>query len=221
MCLKGIGTNSISCVVPVGSTRNAVVDRQMAGVRVGREEFEVVPSFCYLGDGLSSDAGCANFYELLSVIISRSFFIISRGKVYNSCTRSPTLHASETWAQTWYDFHRCNAMTTEYADVWMCNNKKEEVNSQNPGEDAEWWFGKLLCSRRRIWHGQVERSDGWLKKVQNFNPTGCRGRGCPKETCTDVFGMELPSAGSENHPSDRKAWSSRIRSSVRLDPLTR
>ena len=67
--------------------------------------------------------------------------------------------------------------------------------------------------------GHVERNAGWLEKVQKLSPTGGRGRGHPKNTSTEVIDMDCQKLGlTETHPSDRKAWSDRLRSAVRLDP---
>ena len=69
--------------------------RPMTEGKVGREKIKVVTSFYYIGNFLSSGAGCilaiitrchiawGKFNELLSVFTCRSFPITSRGKVYN------------------------------------------------------------------------------------------------------------------------------------------
>ena len=68
--------------------------------------------------------------------------------------------------------------------------------------------------RRLRWHGHD--SYGRLKKVQKLNPTGGRGRGHPKKTWAEVFDMDRLALGlTETHPSDRNAWSGRLRSAVR------
>ena len=76
----------------------------------------------------------------------------------------------------------------------------------------------VLRIRRLRCHGHVERSDGWLKKVQKLNPTGGRDRGCPMKTWTEVIGMKRLALGlKQTHPSDRKACSGRLGCVVRLD----
>ena len=81
-------------------------------VQVGPEKLEVVASFCYLGDMLSTAGGCElstttrvkttwkKFKDLLPVLSSRHLSFKTRGHVYSSCVRSAMLHASETWALT-------------------------------------------------------------------------------------------------------------------------
>ena len=82
------------------------------------------------------------------------------------------------------------------------------------------WQRYVLRTRRLRWHGHVERSDGWQKRVQKLNPTGGRGCGRPKKTWTEVIVKDCQALGliTETHPSDRKALSGRFRSAVRLDP---
>ena len=83
-------------------------------------------------------------------------------------------------------------------------------------------LAKVLGTRRIRWHIHVKRSDGWLKKVQKLNAIGGRSCGCLKKTWTEVTAMDCVALGwTEIHPSDRKAWSGRLRSAVRLDPSLR
>ena len=122
VCLRGVSTNSIYCGVCssgihkkcsgipgrlksdasfrckrcTGQTR-PIDGKLVTEVTIGREMLEVVPSFCYLGDYLSSVGGCelatitrcrvawGKFNEFLPVLTPRSFPITSRGRVYNSC----------------------------------------------------------------------------------------------------------------------------------------
>ena len=183
----------------------------MTEVTVGRGKFRVVPSFCYLGDYLSSDGGCelatitrcrvawGKFNLLLPVLTFRSFPITSRGRVHNSCVRGAMLRASLTWAPTLSDLHRMQGNDRAMIH-WVCSvPTKDQVSSQDllrrsceltwslvewsSGEEAAWRSGKVLRTRQlRWWHGHVERCDGWFKKVQKLNPTGGRGHGRPKKT---------------------------------------
>ena len=133
VCLKGVGTNSsfcggcfswshkkcngtpgrlksdasFMCKRCTGQAR-PIDGRLMTEVTVGREKLEVVLSFCYLGDCLSSGGGSelititrcrvtwCKFSKLQPVLTSCSFPITSRGRVYNSCVRSAMLQASKT-----------------------------------------------------------------------------------------------------------------------------
>ena len=113
-------------VVPVRSTRNAVVSlslwsfrykrcmgqatpvdgRLMTQVTVGREKFEVVSSFCYIRDCLSSGCCCISHH--------------CRGRVNNSCVSSAMLHASETRPQSHLTCIACNAMTQSHMKSCPC-----------------------------------------------------------------------------------------------------
>ena len=136
MCLSGVSRNSIFCVSCsslvhkrcsgisgtlkldptfrckwcIGQAR-PVDGRPMSEVIVGREKLEVAPSFCYLGDFLSSGGSC----ELASITRCRMGQIqrasahphrplISR-RVYNSCVMSPNLIRSSSPAKQWLSFN--------------------------------------------------------------------------------------------------------------------
>ena len=80
-------------------------------------------------------------------------------------------------------------------------------------------LAKVLCALQLRWHGHVERSDGWLKKVQKLNPTRGRGRGHPKKTWTEVIDIDCLVLGlAETHPSERKAWSGRLTKCCQTGP---
>ena len=66
----------------------------------------------------------------------------------------------------------------------MCGvTAKDQVSSQDLLERMQHDdLANVLCTRQLRWRGHVERSDGWLKKVQKLNPTGGCGRGRPKKT---------------------------------------
>ena len=99
-----------------------------------------------------------------------------------------------------------------------CHHQGPSQLTRSHGEQLD-DLTKALRSCWLIWHGHVEYDDGWLKAVQQPNPTGGRCRGRPKNTWTEVFGMGCLALGlTEKHTSDRKAWRCRFRSVVRLDP---
>ena len=65
-----------------------------------------------------------------------------------------------------------------------------------------------LHGRRLRWHGHVERSDVWLKKVQDHNPGGGRSRGRLEKTWSEFIRLDYLMMGQAvTNPSDRKAWS--------------
>ena len=81
-------------------------------------------------------------------------------------------HASEIWALASSDLHRlhCNDRAMMH---WMCGvTIKNEVSSQDLLDMTQLDdLAKVLRTLQLKWHGHVERSDGWLKKVQKLNPT--------------------------------------------------
>jgi len=70
--------------------------------------FELVDTFCYLGDMLSvnGDANAAvearvhkgwnKFRQLVSLLTNKDVSLLMRGKLSTSCVRSCMLHSSET-----------------------------------------------------------------------------------------------------------------------------
>ena len=191
------------------------------------------PSFRYLGDCLSSGGSCelaaitrccvawGKFNELLPVLTSHSFPITSRRRVYNSYwyVRSAMLYASETWAPILSDLHRLQRNERTMIR-WMCGvTTKDQVSSKNLLERMQLDdLVKVLHTHWLGWHCHVERSNGWLKKVQKLNPTGGHSLGCPMKTWTEVIDMDCLVLGlTETHPSDKKAWSGRLWNAVRLD----
>ena len=55
--------------------------------------------------------------------------------------------------------------------------------------------------------------------VQKLNPIGGRGHSHPKKIWTEAIHMDCLALGlTETHPSHRKAWSSTLRSAIRMDP---
>ena len=170
---------------------------------MGREKLEVVPYFCYLGDCLSSGGSCelatitrchvawGKFYELLPILTSHSIPITLRWIAYNSWVRSAMLHASETWTPTLSNLHLLQ-LNNRVMIRWMCGvATKNQVSPQDLLQRMQLDdLAKVLCTHQHWWHGHVEHSNGWLKKVQKLDPTGGRGRGGPKKTWTEVIDIK-------------------------------
>ena len=136
VCHTGVGSNSIFCngckhwvhkkcsglkcltkdsdyrCTWCQGTARPLDGRPQKEVQVRPDKLEVVASFCYLGDMLSSAGGCElsttthvktawkKFKDLLPVLSSRHLSFKTRGRVYSSCVQSAMLHASETWPLT-------------------------------------------------------------------------------------------------------------------------
>uniref|UniRef100_A0A0L8I6X9 Uncharacterized protein n=1 Tax=Octopus bimaculoides TaxID=37653 RepID=A0A0L8I6X9_OCTBM len=81
-------------------------------------KLEVVDSFRYLGDQVSSGGGCAEsvaaririawakFRELLPLLATKGLSLRVKGRLYDACVRTTMLHGSETWAVTAEDIHQ-------------------------------------------------------------------------------------------------------------------
>ena len=155
----------------------------MTEVTMGREKLKVVPSFCYLGDCLSLGGGCelatitkchvawGKFNKLLPVLTSRSFLSSPEEEFTIPVPGVPCSIQAKPGPQPYPTCIACNAMTK----LWFAGCAVSPPRTKS----ARWisWRG---CSFM-IWQkysvpSHVERSDGWLKKVQKHNPTG--GCGC-------------------------------------------
>ena len=134
------------------------------------------------------------FNELLPVFTTRSFpsppveeFTIRASGAPCSSKRNlgPNLVWSVSPATQWPSY--------DLLDV-RCHYQGPSQLARSPGEDAAWRSGKGT-SHPPTQHGHEERSDGWLKKVQKLNATGCCGRSHPKKTRTKVVGMDCLALG--------------------------
>ena len=122
---------------------------------------------------------CGKFNELLP-FTSHSFPIHSRGKKsFMQANRRPQSYV------IWVTF---NTMT----GLWSCGCAVSPARTKSTGKISCMQLddlARVLRTRQHRWHGHVERSDSWLKKLQKLNPAGGCGHGCPKKTWTNVIGM--------------------------------
>ena len=143
--------------------------------------------------------------------------LISIGRVCNLYARSSMSHASETRSPISSGQHRLQH--NDQAMIrWMCGviTVMDQFSSQDHMERMQLDdLAKALHICWLRWHGYVGCSDGWPMKVLKLNPVGGRGRGRPKTTWIEIMGMNCL---TWTHPSNRKDWSGRLRSAVRLDP---
>ena len=76
---------------------------------------------------------------------------------------------------------------------------------------------KVFCIPWLRWHSHVERSYGWLKKVQELNTTEFVAMAALRKPVKEVISMDCPELGLR--PTFRQEpLSSRLRSTGRLDP---
>ena len=189
------------CAQCMGNARR-IDGRLQNEVQVGPNKLEVVASFCYLGDMLSSGGGCEiavttrvktawkKFRELLPVLTFRHLSYKTRDHVYNSCVRSAMLYASETWPLT-----KRNLQSNDRAMIrQICSIKPEDVATGRSSkllaqlelEDLD----LILRERRFRWFGHVERSSGAIRIACDIQIDGRRGAGRPKLTWKNLTGVE-------------------------------
>ena len=133
ICLKGVGVNSIRCTQCVqwvharcsrvkGSLKKIESSfickrcrgelsetRQVNGLHIDGDEYEIVDKLCYLGDMLSQEGGCEHailkriqtgwlkFRELSGLLIGKGMSLRVKGIIYTTCIRPAMLYGSETW----------------------------------------------------------------------------------------------------------------------------
>ena len=231
VCLKGVGVNSIYCSNckhwihkrcskvsgPIKSNVNfkcqrcqglapAIDKRDMLNVVVDNESIEVVDSFCYLGDMITSGGGCSEatvvrcrtawkkFKELLPLLTSKSISLRNRGKVFVTYVRSALLHASECWALKKEDLLRLQR--NERAMLrWILNFRiTDRISSVELYRKLKILTLESALRKNRLrWFGHTQRSDQWINKIQTFDVTGNAGRGRPSKTWKDVISDDIKS----------------------------
>ena len=198
-------------------------DRPQRKVQVRPDKLEVVASFCYMGDMLSSAGGCElsittwkKFKELKPVLPSRHLSFKTRG--CSSCVRSAMLHASETWPLTKPSLQRLQRNDTAMIRQ-ICNVKPQdtatirstELLARLGIEDLD----LILKERRLRWYGHVERSNGAVKTAFDIQVDGKRGPWRPKMTwkqLTETDHREWKLSAIDPH--DRDTWRSGVRSAM-------
>ena len=147
----------------------------------------------------------------------RSFPITSKGRVFNSCFRSAMLHASETWAPTLPDLHRLQR--NDQAMIrWMCGVTTKDQVSWHDLLKRMQLDGLARYSAPADLDGTTMKMVGW-RTSWNLIPQEVVAVAAVRKTWTEMSDMSGLVLGlTKTHPSDRKAWSIRLRSAVRLDP---
>ena len=212
-------------------TARPIDGRPQSEVKVGPDNLEVVPSFCYLGDMLSAAGGCnlatstrvktgwKKFKELLPVLSSRHLSYKTRGRVYSTCVRSAMLHASETWPLTKPNLQRLQrndrAMIRQ-----ICNVKPEDAATVRSNELLAKLgledLNLILREKRLRWFGHVERSSSAIKCASDIEVEGKRGPGRPKMSWKELAKKDRKEWKLNRvDPHDRVAWRSGVKSAMR------
>ena len=204
--------------------------RPQREVQIGPDKLEVVASFCYLGDMLSTAGGCElsttthvktawkKFKELLPVLSSRHLSFKTRGHVYSACVRSTMLHTSETWPQTKPNLQRLQqndrAMIRQLCKVRpqdVVTTRSNELLARLGIEDLD----LILKERRLRWYGHVECSNGAVKTAFHIQVKGKRGPRTPKMTWKQLTERDCREWKLlAINPHDRNMWRSGVRSAM-------
>ena len=251
VCRKGVGANSIHCtscrkwvhrrcsgvqgsLLTVSATftcrrcRGLIPEREVEeNLVVGGDTYEVVDTFCYLGDTLGSGGGVdaavtarvrrgwQKFKELLPFLTSKAPSLKMKGKVYKACVRSGMLYGCETWA-TRAD-HVKKMETTEMRMIrWMCgaslaDRQTNDTLRRRTGIEP---VGVVMMRSRLRWFGHVERKEGtdWVKKCREVVVEGRAPVGRPRKTWQETVNEDMRQLGlTAADAQDRSKWRSSIR----------
>ena len=178
------------------SKERVVTAPQVKQVEIGNEQLEVVKSFCYLGDVTNESGGCYSatsarirsawkkFHELIPIVCNKSFSLVNRGHIYNTCVRSVLLYACETWPLNVEDISRLTKADNSMVR-WICSIKLTNRHSMTELREKL----KLISIEEHIkscrlrWFGHVTRMSNncWPKIMLDFNVEGTYPRGRPKK----------------------------------------
>ena len=212
VCLKDVGVNSIRCTQCVqwvharcsrvkGSPKNVESSficrrckgelsetRQVNGLHIDGDEYEIVDKLCNLGgDMLSQEGGCEHavlkriqtgwlkFRELSGLLIGKGMSLKSKGIVYTTCIRPAMLYVSETWATKIEDIRKLQRsemrMLRLMTGVSLSERKSNEcVRSMLAIDD----IAEVMRRNRLRWFGHVERRDElcWIKRIETLQVDG-------------------------------------------------
>ena len=187
-------------------------------------------SFCYLGDMLCPDGGCAlaittrystargKFRKLLLILTSKHVSPLTCRKVFRSWVRSALLHGSETWAPTAPDLQRL--CRNDRAMIhWICSVKPHE---EVPMETLYTKLGiqelaVALRTKRLRWYGHVMRASSWTNSFTGIAIPGPRGYGSPRKSWSECVKVDVDVCNIEGiDPQNREKWRSRVRRTGQL-----
>ena len=115
--------------------------RQVNGLHIDGDEYEIVGKFCYLGDMLSQEGGCEHailkriqtgwlkFRELSGLLIRKGTSLRSKGIIYTTCIRPAMLYGSETWLTKIEDIRKIQRRSEMRMLRWMAGVSLSERKS--------------------------------------------------------------------------------------------
>ena len=245
VCRKGVGVNSIYCNSckhwihkRCSGTKGKLMEdaefkckncinsiplvEPTVKVLVGEDHLDMVKTFCYLGDVVGNNGGCADaitnrvrgawkkFRELLPILTNRAISLHIRGHVFSAAVRSVLLHASETWPMTSEEITRIvrndNSMVR-----WICSKKLSDRCSMSDLHTKLKISNivEVLRQGRLRWFGHIMRLNDnlWQKKILSFHVDGAAPRGRPKMRWIDNVNQDMRNLGIRTDlTDDRVAW---------------
>ena len=246
VCLKGVGVNSIRCTQCVqwvharcsrveGSLKNIESSficrrckgelsetRQVNGLHIDGDEYEIVDKLCYLGDMLSQEGGCEHailkriqtvwlkFRELSGLLIGKGTSLRAKGIIYTTCIRPVMLYGSETWPTKIEDIRKMQRsemrMLRWMTGVSLSERKSNEcVRSMLAIDDV----AEVMRRNRLRWFGHVERRDElcWIKRIETLQVDGDGVKGRPKKRWREVLREDMRKKGLCREDAwDRSRW---------------
>ena len=157
--------------------------RQVNGLHIDGDEYEIVDKLCYLGDMLSQEGGCEHailkriqtgwlkFRELSGLLIGKGMSVRSKGIIYTTCIRPAMLYGSETWPTKIEDIRKMQRSEMRIlrwmAGVSLSERKSNEcVRSMLAIDD----IAEVMRRNRLRWFGHFERRDElcWIKRIRTL-----------------------------------------------------
>ena len=196
-------------------------------VNCGGQKIDVVEKFCYLGDTIGARGGAEEsvtariqsawnkFRELLPLLTSKSFPLLTKGRVYQACVRSVMLYGSETWPIKEDELRKLESNENRMVR-WMCG---VSIDKRIQSSDLRKRLG-IQCIRDEIqrkrlqWFGHLERMDenDWPSKCRRITLDGVLPKGRPKKTWNELVRKDLQEKNiTKEVAQDRLAWKSVIR----------
>ena len=176
---------------------------------------DVVESFRYLHDEICPGGGreCPELAaqgecpELLPVLTSTTVFLVKCGKLYDSCARVTSFHASEFWSLQREEVQR------------LLRNERDEDNVSLSTS-----YGRLnlvpLKSKLRLnylrQYGHVERSDKCINKCTHSEIDSFKGRGKTRKTWSATVAEDLKAWKIDaNNAHDPPMWKKALRTAMK------
>jgi hypothetical protein len=190
-------------------------------------KFEMVDSFCYLGDMISAGGGAVDasrarvrsgwkkFQDLAPVLTLRGASLKLKGKIYSICVRRAMVYGSETWPVKVEDMNRLEraekSMMRRMCGVTLSDKVPSDELRARLGIES---ISRVVTSGRLRWFGHVERKEegDWVKDCTEMKVAGESGKGRPRKTWNECVKGDLKRLRLDvKDVEDRDGWRSLVR----------